>query len=197
MFRLYNKTKKDSFIAFNGIYLINILFLAVGFFRFYIPLIKNDYLIYLNAFIILIIFLLLLLYLFLAEKKSEVFTFFTGLIIFYPICFVTNPVHAILMGVTMHYSQYLLITHKVLLAKIKHNQVSSSTYFKFFLFILFYSILMTVLATLNKYNIGFTLENLILIPLVFQMLHFYIDSQLWKASDDYIRNNIFKFIFIK
>ena len=26
------------------------------------------------------------------------------------------------------------------------------------------------------------------------MLHFYIDSQLWKASDDYIRNNIFKFI---
>ena len=34
------------------------------------------------------------------------FTSFTGVIIFYPACFVENPVHVILI-VTMHFSQYL------------------------------------------------------------------------------------------
>ena len=38
----------------------------------------------------------------------------TGVLIFYPVCFVSNPVHAIIMGVTMHYSQYLFLTNKVL-----------------------------------------------------------------------------------
>ena len=47
-------------------------------------------------------------------KFSEnFFTMVTGVLIFYPVCFVDNPVHAIIMGVTMHYSQYLFLTNKV------------------------------------------------------------------------------------
>ena len=33
--------------------------------------------------------------------------FLTGCLIFYPICFVQNPVHAIIMGVTMYIQQKL------------------------------------------------------------------------------------------
>ena len=40
-------------------------------------------------------------------------TLITGIFIFYPVCFVSNPVHAIIMGVTMHYTQYLYLTYNV------------------------------------------------------------------------------------
>ena len=33
------------------------------------------------------------------------------------------------------------------------------------------------------------LEKLIIIPIIGQMLHFYLDSQLWKFSDEHNRNN--------
>ena len=51
--------------------------------------------------------------------SSNSFTLLTGILIFYPICFVDTPVHAIIMGVTMHYSQYLAITFNIGLKKIK------------------------------------------------------------------------------
>ena len=46
-------------------------------------------------------------------KGENLFTLLTGLLIFYPIAFVDNPVHAIIMGVTMHYSQYIILTSVV------------------------------------------------------------------------------------
>ena len=90
-----------------SIYLLNFIFFLIGFFRFYAPLIKNDYLIYLNIFILLLIIILLIYYYIKFSINSDFFVYFTGLIIFYPICFLNNPVHAIVMGVTMHYTQYL------------------------------------------------------------------------------------------
>ena len=33
------------------------------------------------------------------------------------------------------------------------------------------------------------LEKLIIIPIIGQMLHFYLDSQLWKFSTEHNRNN--------
>ena len=47
-------------------------------------------------------------------KNIENFlTFVTGVIIFLPVCFVDKTIHAILMGVTMHYTQYLVLTYKI------------------------------------------------------------------------------------
>jgi len=40
------------------------------------------------------------------------------------------------------------------------------------------------------------LKNLIVIPIVGQMLHFYLDSQLWKFSEKHNRENILKYIKI-
>ena len=38
------------------------------------------------------------------------------------------------------------------------------------------------------------LKQLILIPIIGQMIHFYLDSQLWKFSEKHNRDNILKFI---
>ena len=37
----------------------------------------------------------------------------TGTIMFFPISFIGAPIHGIIMGVTMHYTQYLALTYKV------------------------------------------------------------------------------------
>ena len=44
--------------------------------------------------------------------------------------FVSNPIHAIIMGVTMHYTQYLYLTLKVFKGRHKDKiiQTSKSTY---------------------------------------------------------------------
>ena len=95
------------------IYIFNFLFFLVGFFRFYFPIIETQHLISLNIFILLFILLTVVFFIYKFKSTENVYTFITGLIIFYPICFVGNPVHSIIMGVTMHYTQYLYLTHKV------------------------------------------------------------------------------------
>ena len=120
------------------------------------------------------------------------FTFFTGLIIFYPICFVQNPVHAIIMGVTMHYTQYLYLTHKVFKGREINNEKKSNR-FKYFIMIIFYAVIMSILSLFGKSS-NEILNYLIIIPIVGQMLHFYLDSQLWKFSNPHNRENVLKHI---
>ena len=120
----------------------------------------------------------------------------TGILIFYPVCFVSNPVHAIIMGVTMHYSQYLYLTNKVINRREIESQnfVKSNLFkYKFVLTILVYSIIMSVLSIFGK-NDSETLSSLIIIPITGQMLHFYLDSQLWKFSESHNRENILKYL---
>ena len=52
---------------------------------------------------------------------------------------------------------------------------------------------MTTLSYFGKNDFEF-LKNLILIPIIGQMLHFFIDSQIWKFSDPYIRKNVLKYL---
>ena len=94
----------------------------------------------------------------------------------------SNPVHAIIMGVTMHYSQYLYLTKYVVTERNKDQKTNPQNYFlKTFFIIIVYSAIMTSFSLLGK-NSGISLSNLIIIPIVGQMLHFYLDSQLWKFS---------------
>ena len=41
------------------------------------------------------------------------------------------------------------------------------------------------------------LRNLIIIAITSQMLHFYIDQQLWKFSEQHNRDNVLKFLRVK
>ncbi len=192
---LYIKDNLQNKTYTSLIYLFNLIFFLIGFFRFYYPIINEENLFYLN---ILIVFILISV-LFIQNLKfgfsENSLTLITGILIFYPICFVTNPVHAIIMGVTMHYSQYLYLTSKVIKKRSEEN-ISEKGYFKKFLIIIFaYSIIMSLFSVIGKYDESLIfLKNLLLIPITGQMLHFYLDTQLWKFSEPHNKKNVLKYI---
>tara|TARA_B110000196_G_C21145672_1_gene666456 strand:- start:984 stop:1937 length:954 start_codon:yes stop_codon:yes gene_type:complete len=196
--KLYCNDDKEKRYQELLIYVINFIFFIVGFFRFYFPIINETNFIYLN---ISVIFLLLSFFVYYIVKFgfSENFLIFvTGCLIFYPICFVENPVHAIVMGVTMHYTQYLYYTYNVCKMRNANNQVSEKVFFSkkiynYLAIIIFYSIIMSVLSLLGKYDEAY-LKNLIIIPIIGQMLHFYLDSQLWKFSEKHNRDNTLMYL---
>lgn len=103
------------------------------------------------------------------------------------------------MGVTMHYVQYLYLTHYVVNERSKSKENEPGIYKKSFFFYKFifvvslYSIIMSVFLLLTKFS-NLSLQNLIIVPIIGQMLHFYLDSQLWKFSNEYNRENVLKYI---
>ena len=52
---------------------------------------------------------------------------------------------------------------------------------------------MALLSLFGKFDESF-LKNLIVFPLIGQMLHFYLDSQLWKFSEPHNRRFVLKYI---
>tara|TARA_B100000575_G_scaffold274276_1_gene257890 strand:+ start:839 stop:1768 length:930 start_codon:yes stop_codon:yes gene_type:complete len=194
---LYTKEPLEKSHYSKIIYLYNVIFFIIAFFRFYMPVISNEDLLFLNFSIILSLIFVL----FFEYKKfgfSENFlTLITGVLIFYPVCFVSNPVHAIIMGVTMHYSQYLYLTSKVIKKRSSENNITKrSNIYRFWSIVIIYSIVMSILSIFGKNDSEF-LKNLIFIPITGQMLHFYLDSQLWKFSEKHNRDNILKFIQVR
>ena len=190
--KLYTKETSQIKYQENFIYVFNFIFFLIGFFRFYFPMIESNLLFLLNIIIVTLIFATLIIYSFKYTLSDSFFTFITGLIIFYPICFVSNPVHAIIMGVTMHYTQYLYLTHKVFKGRHQDKiiQTSRSTYIGV---ILVYAVIMAILSLFGKSS-NEIFNFLIIIPIIGQMLHFYLDSQLWKFSKLHNRENTLKFI---
>ena len=193
--KLYCFNDQEKRYQENLIYLINFIFFLIGYLRFYIPIINESNFLYVNVAVALLLIILSLIYLFKFGFSENFLVFLTGCLIFYPICFVQNPVHAIIMGVTMHYTQYLYFTYKVcdLRNRVDENnndkkQMFSSKIYNYLGIIIVYSIIMTGLSLFGKYEASI-LKNLMLIPIIGQMLHFYLDSQLWKFSDKYNRDN--------
>jgi len=175
------------------IYIVNFIFFIIGFFRFYYPVINETNFFSLNFTVVILLLSFFIFYLIKFGFSEKFLIFITGCLIFYPICFVNNPVHAIIMGVTMHYTQYLYFTYNV--CKMRNNNFQetenkflSKKVFNYFIIIILYSVLMSLLALFGKYE-EIYLKNLIIIPLLGQMLHFYLDSQLWKFSEKHNRDN--------
>ena len=198
--KLYCKDNLEIKFQENYIYIFNFIFFIVAFLRFYMPIINEDNIILLNIIILILFALIFIIYIFRFGFTQNFLTFVTGVIIFYPICFVANPVHAIIMGVTMHYTQYLYLTRYVVTERNK-EQVSRSKrniFNNYFFIIIIYSIIMTSFSFFGN-NSNINLNSLILIPIIGQMLHFYLDSQLWKFSFPHNRENVLKYIlrFIK
>ena len=177
---LYSKNHLEKKFSQIFIYLFNFLFFIIAFFRFYVPLISVNELLFLNLCIILLLIVICFIYLFKYRYSENFLIFLTGVIIFYPVCFVSNPVHAIIMGVTMHYTQYLYLTNKVNLKRGDYSTTKNIFFrYNYIYIIILYSIIMSIFSILGKYEDSF-LKSLIIIPITGQMLHFYLDSQLWK-----------------
>lgn len=196
--KLYAESKNNLDILENMMYFFNGAFFLIGFFRFYLSILSNT-----NTHLMSLIFgvgiVICTLFVLLKYKSlNDAIILFTGSIIFFPICFVDNPVHAIIMGVTMHYSQYIALTFKVTQGRENENLVVKKSLlqkinYKFLLTLFIYSILLTFVSSAGKSQNEF-LKNLILVGIILQMLHFYIDSQLWKFSIKHNRENVLKFL---
>jgi hypothetical protein len=86
------------------------------------------------------------------------------------------------------------LTSKVIKKRNSENDLNKkSKIFSFLFVIIIYSIIMSILSIFGK-NETEILKNLIFIPITGQMLHFYLDSQLWKFSEQHNRENILKFL---
>ena len=190
--KLYCKNNIEIIFQTNFIYIFNILFFLIGFSRFFINLIGEKYFFEINIIVGLLLLFVFIYYVFKFNFSENFLIFVTGCIIFYPICFVNNPIHAIIMGVTMHYTQYLFLTYNVCKLR-KSNYVENGYSFfnkklsNYLIIIVIYSLIMTFFSTFGKNNSY--LQYLIVIPIVGQMLHFYLDSQLWKFSKKHNRDN--------
>ena len=175
------------------IYAANIIFFIIGYFRFYLPLIDESNIFLVNIAALVFLTVLFLIYLIKFGFSENFLIFSVGCLIFYPICFVSNPVHAIIMGVTMHYTQYIYLTYNVCDLRNQDANVLNKSYFSkkifnYLIIIILYSLVMTLISLFGKYE-GSILKSLIVIPIIGQMLHFYLDSQLWKFSEKDNRDN--------
>lgn len=190
--KLYSNNSKELKNIEIIIYFWNIFFFFIGFLRFYYPFITTQHINILNILVIIILFLNFVYYLLKFKFTENFLILFTGVIIFYPICFVSNPVHAILMGVTMHYSQYLVLTYKITKNReLEFNNKKKNYYF--IIVVVLYSIFMTIFSLSGKIDIEL-FKNFIVIPITFQMLHFYLDSKLWKFSEDHNKSAVLRYL---
>ncbi len=194
--KLYTKEKSNVNFQEKHIYFFNFLFFLIAYLRFFLEIEIADFKIYLNIVVLSILGISVALYLFKFGFNQSLFAFITGCLIFYPACFVNNPVHVILMGVTMHFSQYLFLTNKVVIGRKNENKtelIKSRFSMYFILVIIIYGSVMASLSMFGKYEEQ-TLKNLIIIPIIGQILHFYLDSQLWKFSLKHNRDSVLKYI---
>ena len=189
--KLYSQDKIEFKFQSQILYFFNFIFFIIGYLRFYIPIIRAEHLLSLNLILIFFILIAFFFNIIRFNKSNNYYTFITGILIFFPICFVEKPIHSILMGVTMHYAQYIAMTYKVVK---KRNIISGFLKSKnFFYFIIFYGFLMGALSLTPKAQFLY-IQNLVVIPIIFQMLHFYLDSQLWKFSEKHNRENTLRHI---
>ncbi|WP_209135128.1 hypothetical protein [Prochlorococcus marinus] len=160
----------------------------------------------------LILFSLIVIYLLSIVKFSDlargVFAFITGISIYLPLLFIDNLALATALGVGMHWCQYIALIWSIKMRKINivNNTVMKSplklenTIKKNLLFVISYSFLMTALAYFGmpsqKFNNG-NYSIFYLIPIIFQLYHFYIDGFIWQFSNKHIRNSVGSYIFSK
>ena len=102
----------------------------------------------------------------------------------------------------MHWCQYIAIMWTIYFRKNKvKNKINSLNNFAnlsriFFVFI--YASIMTGLAVVGMPDLkssGNQYSFLYLIPLLFQLYHFYIDGFIWKFSDPHIKKSVLPFMF--
>ena len=196
--KLYKSNEKELIYQEKIIYFFNTIFFIIGILRFYLPVIDPENLLQMNILIIILLSVVFIIY-FIKFKNIENFlTLITGCIIFFPICFVDKPIHGIVMGVLMHYTQYLSLTYKVHNGR-KSNQIEKSDKIfnmknlYFLIIIFFYGFIMAVFSSYSN-SVDLAFKSLIVIPLIGQFLHFYLDAFLWRFSEKHNRENTLKYL---
>jgi len=178
IWRIFGLHKDKSLEATFDLFTVNGVYL---FYHFYY--VKSKDLDFSVGAIILLISVLI--YTFFKHKREKNFSLqycllgLQGNLIFWPLCLTSNVLIAFAIGISIHYLQYIIITGSIF--KIERS-VS-----KVLIFCFFYSLIATYL---QSYPIeGF--KWIILIPVILQLLHFYLDGLFWKLSEKKIKERVF------
>ena len=202
--RLYGSKRKS--VEELGIYIFSALFLGIGFLRFFVSQNFLTNKLGLNVSILNkttpLILVVLGVYLFLIFRRINSslnlqLAVSTGVLLYFPYCFVNNSFDAVAIGVGMHWCQYLALTYAVYVRKnqVSNNNKNSMRKYYISLFIFSYAIITTSIIT--KIGSVSQWENsLLVIPLILQAYHYYLDAFIWKFSDPDIRKNIGGRLFI-
>lgn len=200
--KLYKTNEDEIKSQENLIYIFNFLFFVIGIFRFYVPIINEGNIFIINMAILSVLVITFIIYFIKFKNIENLLTLITGIIIFLPICFVDKPIHAIVMGVTMHYTQYLALTYKItskrnseknIIEKVKFNFFEIKNY-KFLIMILVYGLFMSLLSAVSS-GPNELFKSLLVIPITGQILHFYLDAYLWKFSIKHNREVTLKHLY--
>jgi hypothetical protein len=205
--KIYANRNSNIKIELIYIYISNILCVVVGIFRFIIPIdIINDNLFIISCFVILVSCSYFVLILVKPWKSTNIYfvaSVLTGIFLYSPLLFANTIQDAFAMGVGMHYSQYLAIVIPVNLRRLSQIErginiklASNNKRNKFFLMIISYLLLYSGIMVSLTYTKNF-LDYYYLIPVFFQLAHFYLDSFTWRFSDEHIKTNIGKYIFLR
>ncbi len=190
VFRLFAGRQNLKYEAI--IYLLSFSWLAIGFYRFYLIeyveytiITKSvDYIRYL-----LCIMSVIAVALFYKSRRTvnAVASLATGLSIYAAYGFVSDVKDAVVIGVGMHWCQYIALTGKIyFLNKSQRSSVIKRNLL--IIFLIFYAIVFASIDT----DFGSTYQSkniLVLIPLTLQLYHYYIDAFIWQFSDPHIRKH--------
>lgn len=128
--------------------------------------------------------------------------FTTGVLIFSPILFCRNIIDVFAMGVGMHYIQYIAITWSVFKRKsedklIKENDDKFFKYANLKIIIIYLLIYASLMVFCSNLDIEYKSEKIgiYLIPIFFQLMHFYIDMFIWRFSNQHTKENLNPYLF--
>ena len=134
---------------------------------------------------------------------DNLLNFATGIGMFLPIFFCDRIIDVFAMGVAMHYVQYIYIAKSIMRRKYKMlNSSNEKNLFKYFspvvliLYLLTYAILMIYFSNLNLDYKGEKF-GIYIIPIIFQLLHFYFDMFFWRFSNEHTQKNLSPYLFLK
>ena len=203
--KIYANSNSNIKIEISYVYIINILCATVGLFRFIIPLnIVNNNLFIISCSIILLSISYYILFIFRTYKKYDLYftaSVLTGMYLYTPLLFANTIQDAFAMGVGMHYSQYLALVIPINMRRLSHNELgqkfnifnnrkSKSILFTILSYLFLYSGVMVALTFSKNYS-----NYYYLIPVFFQLAHFYFDSFVWRFSNKHIKSNVGKYIY--
>lgn len=200
IFKLFGGAKFHlSSLYISMIWIFSIGWLLIGFARFFLPWIFTelgwayDSIFFAKQISILTSICLvasILTSIFITLKSNDLkmtLATLTGIYIYSAYSFVDYPQDAVVMGVGIHWCQYIALTGKLYL--FSKNQINTLFDSSKLPFLLIYSLVFASIQTNNgsSYTVG---TNLLLLPLAFQAYHYYLDAFIWRFSDPYLRSQI-------
>jgi len=127
------------------------------------------------------------------NKHTKIGCMITGLLMFSPIFFTKNILAVLVLGVSMHYCQYLYLTYRIVEGRGKPIHVNKKTIANSIIYCAFFIIVFSGFITyisVADSQIGLW----IFIPMGFQLYHFITDAIIWKGSIKNNRENILLYI---